>query len=987
MRLRPPGRSLTTRLLIVLAIPLAGMALFATLWAKHHLDEARSAEAQRHQTTVAVATSELLIAVDLARTTVDLVITQTGGLQNLGPFRALVQGEVVSQARRIRAMSDRIAALPSMSSDERKCLDEITGTVASLDGVALRSGDEPQLLFTPASEAALAAASHTIEDEVMKLRGEDNDRVSGTLLALADLQRQTIRDGSLTMVMAYGGGATSRPEIRREAAAADSAHRMALMIAPPDVQRPLLEWADGDAGRGWRTFQDRVLAGSSVRLIDGVRHLSSRSGLLANVRADFGKRALGAATTRAQQARRGFDTAVLATILILLGTLALAALTLRPATRRLRRLERHALRISTGDLTVEPLAAGGRDETGLLANSFDLMSGTLTTLQRRVDALAEGTLDPDPAAENVPGRIGESIARSVARLSEMTSRLRLNEELARLTVDAAVEAIWILDDELRIVSSNPAASAISGRTPDELHGRELLGAIVVARDEQQRCERHERTNVEGRVTRPDGSSLDVLVSTRRVAPTDGAVRWMVFARDISDRKRLEARLEWEATHDALTALPNRTSLTRLLAGVHPSPAAPVTAMFIDLDGFKRVNDAMGHRMGDDVLREAAMRLKRAIRPSDTLARLGGDEFVVVVTDAIADDALDAMAGRLLREMEDPFAHDGTTTHLSASIGIASTDGDTDPTDLIRLADLAMYRAKQDGRGRAARYDASMHDSVAERMELERALRQAIVKSELVPFFQPVVDANDGHLTRVELLARWDRPGHGPVSPAQFIPLAEETGLVIDIGRWALRSAARLAHRLRQDHPGFDAPIAVNVSGMHVMRGDVIADVEAALFEAGAEPGWLSVELTETYLLDEAVEEVDDVLRRLVERGVSLSIDDFGTGYSSMTYLRRLPASVVKVDRSFVAGSEGSDADLGIVELVTTLAHSLQMTVVAEGVETSEQLERVRAAGCDEAQGYLVARPMDVQAFGAWLVDHDTEDDARIGLPGAPPTRV
>ena len=971
MRALLPARSLSTRLLIVLLVPLVGMALFASLWAADHLNEARAAEAQRHQTTQVVASAELLFSVELARTMVDLVVNDTAGIESLAAYRPLVAAQTESQAASIRDTAKRVRELPTTTSAERQRMAAMAAAVDDLERVALTAGPTPRIVFSPASLEALDRASKVIEGEVMKIRADDNS--IGGLLALAELQRNTLREGSITMAYGYTGALRARARVREAAATVISTGRTTAAIVPQDVRAKLAPLIDADAGAPWRRFQENVLAGDRLPLIDGLPLVIDRTSLVARAKQEYGQRLITSATVRARAARRGLVIARWLGGGVFIGTLILAFAAMRPATRRLRRLERQAVRIGNGDLSVEPLAVSGRDETALLAQSFDLMAGTLTSLQHRMDALADGS-DDETTAVPVPGRIGESIERSVARLSQMTSTLRLSEELARLTVDAAVEAIWILDECWTVVSANPAAVAMSGRDP--LTGDGLSDFLTIRDSTTAFDGLNELTNVDGQIRRPDGTETAVLVSTRRVAPTGGTKRWMVFVRDISERKQLEARLDWEATHDALTGLPNRLALTRLLTNAQPTEQTPLTAIFVDLDGFKRVNDAMGHRAGDDLLREASSRLRAAVRPSDTVTRLGGDEFVVVLHGQASEDDVDAMVTRLLSELTRPFELRGTPTHLSASIGVATTTGETDPTDVIRLADLAMYQAKQSGPGSAARYDASMHERVARRVEVEEALRHALANDELTPYFQPIVAANDNRLTRIEMLARWHRPGIGQVSPSEFIPLAEETGMVTDIGRWGLRAAAALAVHLRTSIPDFAAPIAVNISGVHIVRGDVVADLDAALLETGCEAHWLSVELTETYLLDEAVDRVNVTLQRLVERGIGLSIDDFGTGYSSLTYLRRIPADVVKVDQSFVAASDTPGADQRIIGLVTTLAHTLGMRVVAEGVETWEQLRRVRDAGCDEVQGYLIARPMDADALASWLV---SQDAARLHL--------
>jgi diguanylate cyclase (GGDEF)-like protein/PAS domain S-box-containing protein len=428
-----------------------------------------------------------------------------------------------------------------------------------------------------------------------------------------------------------------------------------------------------------------------------------------------------------------------------------------------------------------------------------------------------------------------------------------------------------------------------------------------------------------------------------------------------ERKEFEDRLAHQSMHDPLTGLPNRTLfLDRLAQAVARCrrTEAQVAVLFFDLDRFKVVNDSLGHDAGDELLVDVARRLESVVRPGDTVARFGGDEFTVLCEDLPFDDARARaleIAQRLSVALNTPFTLQTHETFLSASIGISlALHGDERPEELLRDADAAMYHAKELGRGRVEVFDDELRTRALDRHATETALHQALQRGEFCLFFQPIVSLDQGRCVGVEALVRWQHPGRGLVPPNEFIPLAEETGLIVELGAWVLEEAARHAARWQLDH---DDPflVAVNLSARQLAQPDLVERVAAVIERTGASADNLCIEITESVLMDDA-ESTIATIARLRDIGVRMSIDDFGTGYSSLGYLKRFPVDIVKIDRSFVDGLGTDNGDTAIVRAVIELAHALDMRVVAEGVEREEQLVELVERGCDEAQGYYFAPP-------------------------------
>jgi diguanylate cyclase (GGDEF)-like protein len=432
--------------------------------------------------------------------------------------------------------------------------------------------------------------------------------------------------------------------------------------------------------------------------------------------------------------------------------------------------------------------------------------------------------------------------------------------------------------------------------------------------------------------------------------------------------RREEELGFLATHDALTGLPNRTLILdrveQMLARSARSQGQ-VAALFVDIDNFKTVNDTLGHSAGDQLLQAVAARLDGVVRGSDALGRLGGDEFVVICEDLSREAGPEVVAERLLEALKPCFrigASEETRFTVSASIGVA-VGGSTTAEELLREADIAMYRAKWDGKNRFAVFETGMHDTIQKRTELEMDLRGALERDEFYLVYQPTFALSDMSPTGVEALIRWRHPVRGVVAPDDFIPLTEETGLITEIGKWVLDHACAQAAAWRS--AGYTIGVAVNVSARQLDSDQLIDDIQTALADTGLEPGALTIEITETTLMRN-VEETARRLASVKQLGVRVAIDDFGTGYSSLAHLQRFPVDALKIDRSFIAGLSQNKEGETLIHTLVQLGKALSIETFAEGIEQQQQLSKLRDEHCDSGQGFLFARPLDVAATEAFM---------------------
>jgi diguanylate cyclase (GGDEF)-like protein len=467
--------------------------------------------------------------------------------------------------------------------------------------------------------------------------------------------------------------------------------------------------------------------------------------------------------------------------------------------------------------------------------------------------------------------------------------------------------------------------------------------------------------------RKDGSELPVEISLSPLETPEGIIVSAVV-RDITERKRYEERLEYQATHDGLTDLPNRNLLAdrlyQALLNAHRY-RRQVAVLFVDLDHFKFINDSLGHDMGDRLLKIVAERLTHCVRSNDTVARQGGDDFVIVLSGLEKAEDATMIAQKIQEAISGPINIDEHELEISCSIGISISPKDgEDGQALLKNADVAMYRAKERGRNNFQFFTAELNERAVERMTMEKHLRRALDRDEFLLHYQPQVDLTTGRIVGMEALLRWQSPELGLVSPGRFIPLAEETGLIVSIGEWALKTACA-RNRAWQDAGLPPLPMAANLSARQFQNVDLVGTVARILRETGLDPCFLELEITESLVMQD-VESASALLGELKGLGAQLSMDDFGTGYSSLSLLKRFPFDKLKIDISFVREITTDPDSAAIARTIIAMAHNLNLRVIAEGVETEGQLAYLRAHGCDEMQGFYFSRPVPAGDFEALL---------------------
>ena len=573
------------------------------------------------------------------------------------------------------------------------------------------------------------------------------------------------------------------------------------------------------------------------------------------------------------------------------------------------------------------------------------------------------------------------LSRSNDRLEAVNSALaeasKATSQLAAI-VQSADDAILSVDPSGKIATWNAAASAMCGLSATDAIGAPLvrllpidrqaeLPALLSAALDGEPVERFETV-----LQRGDGTTFNAWLTFSPVHKSDGPVTGVaVIARDISDRKRLEEELAHQALHDALTGLPNRVLFQDRLHQSLYRDSRPKrrqtgqhAVLFIDLDDFKVINDTLGHRIGDDLLVAMARRLEECLRAGDTAARLGGDEFTVLLENVAGIEDAERAADRILDELRQPFELDGHQVVVTASIGIClGVPGVDEPDDLLRAADTALYEAKGHGKGRHETFQDNMNVRAWRRLELEAELRKAIADGQLRVHYQPIVDLGSGSIVEVEALVRWQHPTRGLISPADFLPVAEQTGLIVDVGEFVRETAIRDVSAARKAQMA-DVSVSVNVAPIELARHGFADGIARLLAEHDMPPGRLIVEITESAMLEgeSAVAE----LRTLRQLGVRVWIDDFGTGYSSLGYFRDLPIDGLKIDRVFVDGLGQRPEHTAIVTAALAFAEALGLDVVGEGVETDEQRSRLDDLGCRLAQGFLFSRPVELDRLQALL---------------------
>jgi diguanylate cyclase (GGDEF)-like protein/PAS domain S-box-containing protein len=564
--------------------------------------------------------------------------------------------------------------------------------------------------------------------------------------------------------------------------------------------------------------------------------------------------------------------------------------------------------------------------------------------------------------------------------------LEESEARFRTLVQNSDDAIAVVEADGVIRYQSPAAARVFGVDPAAtlgesfvhflepfVHPNDLPRVLAFARDVL--VDRGRTAALEYRVRTADGWRCVESTATNSLADPH-VLGVVVTSRDISTRKALEDRLRFQAFHDPLTQLPNRSllkdRLTMALAR-RSNREDRLAVLLLDLDGFKAVNDTLGHSTGDDLLVQVAERLTQCARAGDSVSRLGGDEFAVLLEVLDSPEAAQTVADGMLESLAQPFVVEGRKVFLGASVGIVvASASNSNPVDLLRDADVAMYAAKAEGKNRSKFFEPGMRRAVLERMTMESDLRSVITRGQLALFYQPIVDLATGNIVGAEALVRWRHPQRGLVPPGQFIPLAEETGLILDIGRWVLREACVQIKKWRDRFPGAPLKVSVNISSRQLGDPRLLDDMRTNLTDLEIASEWVVLEITESVLMRHTGR-VEETIAGLQELGLRFAIDDFGTGYSSLGYLQSFPVDILKIDRSFVTRVAAGPEESALARAIVKLAHSLGLTTVAEGIEEEDQLESLRAMGCSFGQGYYFSPPLEAA---------DMEDVLRVARAGA-----
>jgi diguanylate cyclase (GGDEF)-like protein/PAS domain S-box-containing protein len=609
----------------------------------------------------------------------------------------------------------------------------------------------------------------------------------------------------------------------------------------------------------------------------------------------------------------------------------------------------------------------------------------LSDTSDKVKAFAAGGVD----YVSKPFQVEELLARIKTHLTlravqkqlvTQNAQLHESETRYRRLFETAQDGILLVDFESgQVTDVNLSIVKMLGYSRDHFLNQNLWDIlpfkdIPACRTAFAELQRREYVSFEHWPLETQDKSLVDVEFVGNVYQVDGARIVQCNIRDITWRKQAEARIRYMALHDALTGLPNRIllqdRLTQAIMLAHCNHERVAVLMF-DLDNFKRINDSLGHHIGDGLLEAVSMRLRACLRESDIVARLGGDEFVIALPVISDNPDIEEVVQKLLASLRDPFQVEGHELHVSGSIGISQypSDGEN-PAALLRAADTAMYAAKAKVRGSYSFFTPELNVSTQRRLMLVNDLHHACKQGQFVVHYQPQVSTNSGAITAVEALLRWNHPQHGLISPVEFIPLLEELGLIIDVGKWVLKTAC-LQNVAWQKEGLSPVRMAVNVSAHQFYRGDLVRTVEEALRESQLKPKWLELELTESLTLDDS-ETTISIMHGLKRLGIALSLDDFGTGWSSLSYLRRFPLDRLKIDRSFMRDITTQPAAEAVVTSIIDLARNLGLTCIAEGVETVEQLDYLEKKKCAEIQGFLYSPALPASDCGALM---------RSGKPG------
>jgi diguanylate cyclase (GGDEF)-like protein/PAS domain S-box-containing protein len=647
--------------------------------------------------------------------------------------------------------------------------------------------------------------------------------------------------------------------------------------------------------------------------------------------------------------------------------------TLPPAMERARRLREPVVLVDGDAQTVaSALQTSGLDLVISLVPfcAHDEAPGLLAVL-------AASPL-PDELIELLTS-LGTQVALALERL-ELSERLhqRQSETRFHALVQSVSDVIALVDAAGSITYLSPSIEQVLGYQVETLIGSDIRALIHPGDVEHVRRlwleitgDPDARTTLEMRWRHQNGSWRDLEVICTNLLHEPQLAGVVVNARDISERKRAQYQLQHQAFHDPLTELPNRALFMNRLAHALDRSTRhemEVSVLFLDLDRFKLINDSLGHEAGDRLLVAVAQRIAGCVRAEDTVARFGGDEFAVLVAEPGTAEAAIHVAERITQALDMPFVLQECDVVTGASVGIVVSTPLSTAAAMMRDVDIALYRAKAHGRGRYEVFDETMNAQVLERLQMEADLRLALERGEFAVYYQPKIALETGRLEGMEALLRWVHPTRGIIPPMAFIPLAEETGLIRPIGQWVLEEACRQTKRWHDQLPELTLVTSVNLSARQFSQPALAEDVRRALEQSGVNPSHIQLEITESVAMEDA-EMAVTVMERLKVLGVQLAIDDFGTGYSSLAYLKRFPVDALKIDRAFIAGLPRGGESASIVNAMVSLGHALKLEVVAEGIETAEEMHHVRALGCEVGQGYYFARPLTHADADTFLADH------------------
>ena len=567
----------------------------------------------------------------------------------------------------------------------------------------------------------------------------------------------------------------------------------------------------------------------------------------------------------------------------------------------------------------------------------------------------------------------QELKYEIKERQEVTKLLEESEQKLESILNSLEEVVWSADPvSSNLIFLNPAAQKVYGRSVSELLNNPDLRLESVHPEDRDRVELSltSSTNsthgndLEYRILQPNGEVRWVWERSKIVYDDTGAVnRRDGIISDVTERKRIESKLSYEARHDSLTDLSNRSAmLERIEQALQQSRTnsdLQFAVLFIDLDRFKIVNDSLGHLIGDKLLIAVADTLTKCCRQEDLVARLGGDEFTILLTRIKSITEAEAIANRIKIKLATPFQIQGHKVFTSASIGIVVGDRNyQNSTEVLRDADLAMYRAKSRGKARYEMFSHEMYAETKELLEIENDLRHAVLQNEFVLYYQPIISIENYQLYGFEALLRWNHPRKGLICPDQFIQIAEETGLIVDIGKWVLTEACRQMHLWHTQYPhAANLSISVNIASQQIRDSNFLDTLDTVILDTQLPGNSLHLEITESTLMDYKPETID-LFKQIRQRKIKLNIDDFGTGYSCLQYLNRFPINVLKIDRSFIQGMLDERENLEIVKTIIALAHTLKLEIIAEGIENPKHLQVLRNLNCKLGQGYLFSKPVD-----------------------------